>query len=148
MAKIDSEKISRLEPFKALTTAEMDLLLSMGNTEEFQEGEVIFEEGDVGDEFYLIVYGSVRITRKIKTKDQGYEQRDLGLRIWGDIFGEMSILDEQPRSASACAQSTTLLVSFPRSRLQDLMIQFPNFFTSMLKLLSLRVREALASLDH
>lgn len=61
----------------------------------FQRGSVIFAEFDVGESFYLVQSGRVRLIKIINGKE-----RYLDVLQPGEIFGEMSILDNSPRSAS------------------------------------------------
>ena len=70
-----------------------------------EEGEVIFREGDPGDLLYLVGEGSVKISKS----GRGGEQETLGFIQPGNFFGEMALLDGQPRSAMATAVGNTLL---------------------------------------
>jgi len=62
----------------------------------FKEGDILFEEGDAGTEAYLIVTGEVQIFRK-----NGNEEQTIANVGRGEIIGEMSLIDNQPRMASA-----------------------------------------------
>lgn len=79
------------------------------NREVYVAGEYIFHEGEVGDFAYIIESGSVAI---FKTH-QGQEQA-LGQVVRGDIFGEIALLDTQPRSASARCEEKTVLIPIQR----------------------------------
>ena len=68
-------------------------------------GEVIFKEGDRGDALFLVGEGSVKISKR----GRGGEQETLGFIQPGNFFGEMALLDGEPRSAMATATETTLL---------------------------------------
>ena len=70
-----------------------------------REGEVIFREGEQGDSLYLIGEGSVKISKI----GRGGKQETLGVVRSGDFFGEMALLDGQPRSAMAMAAEPTVL---------------------------------------
>src|ERR1700736_3108772 len=72
---------------------------------EFAENDVIFREGDAGDALYLVAKGSVRISKV----GRGGQQETLGFIGSGSFFGEMALLDHQPRSAMATAAEPTLL---------------------------------------
>ena len=65
----------------------------------YAPGEVIFQEGDTGRTFYLIAEGSVRISKE----GRGGKQETLGFLDAGDFFGEIALLDNEPRSAQASA---------------------------------------------
>jgi len=81
----------------------------MEETKEYEknlkEGEILFKEGDVGDEMYLIKSGKIKIS-----KGGGDIEKTLAFLKEGDFFGEMAIIDGSPRSASATAVEETKLV--------------------------------------
>src|SRR5919202_1911243 len=66
---------------------------------QFAENDVVFREGDAGDALYLVGRGSIRISKS----GRGGQQETLGFIGPGSFFGEMALLDRQPRSASAIA---------------------------------------------
>jgi len=70
-----------------------------------EAGKVIFHEGDEGDQLYLVGEGSVKISKS----GRGGEQETLSYIKPGNFFGEMALLDGQPRSAMATAVEETLL---------------------------------------
>ena len=74
-------------------------------TVEFEAGETIITEGEVGDAAFLIISGSVEVS--IGT---GAEAKSVGILGAGDVFGEMSIIDPGPRSATVKATTTTQCV--------------------------------------
>ena len=67
--------------------------------------QVIFREGDAGNALYLVGEGSVKISKS----GRGGQQETLGFIEQGNFFGEMALLDGQPRSAMATANGPTLL---------------------------------------
>lgn len=72
-------------------------------------GEVLFKDGDPGDEMYLIKSGKIRIS-----KSAGDVEKTLAVLKEGDFFGEMSVIDGSPRSATASAVEPAELVIFDR----------------------------------
>ncbi len=72
-------------------------------------GEVLFKDGDRGDEMYLIKSGKIRIS-----KSAGEVEKTLAVLKEGDFFGEMSVIDGSPRSATATAIEPAELVIFDR----------------------------------
>ena len=87
---------------------------------EFFEGEIIFKEGEIGDEIYLIEEGEVEIFKEI----EGKEKR-IAILKEGEVFGEMSALDGKPRSASARALKDTVLRIMNREALIEYIKQNP-----------------------
>lgn len=86
------------------------------------EGEVIFREGDPGDLLYLVGEGSVRISKS----GRGGEQETLGVIQPGNFFGEMALLDGQPRSAMATAVGDTLLGTVDEPTFQHILELAPS----------------------
>jgi len=78
-----------------------------------KSGDSLFNEGDVGDEAYLVIQGSIDIFRIY-----GGQKRTLAVVGAGEIIGEMSLVDNQPRMASACAVSDCILVCISQENLQ------------------------------
>src|SRR3954465_16057228 len=69
-----------------------------GETLELKEGEYVFREGDLGTEMYIINEGKVEILNEV-----GGEEQLLAVLEKGDFFGEMSVLEDLPRAATARA---------------------------------------------
>jgi signal transduction histidine kinase len=86
-------------------------------TRRVEAGEVIFEEGDAGDSLYLVGDGSVKISKT----GRGGAQETLG-----NFFGEMALLDGQPRSAKATAAKPTLLASVDEPTFQHILALAPS----------------------
>lgn len=87
----------------------------------FEPGTVIFDEGDPGTEAYVVEYGRVAIFKTVKGK-----RVDLGTVIQGGIFGEMALIDDQPRMASAVAEAETACVVIGKERLTEQLEQAPK----------------------
>ncbi len=82
----------------------------MAGQERFlQPGEVLFREGDAGDEMYLIKSGKIKISKVIENTETV-----LAILKEGDFFGEMAIIDGSPRSATATAIEPTELIIFDK----------------------------------
>ncbi len=91
-------------------------------TRRVETGEVIFEEGDAGDSLYLVGDGSVKISKT----GRGGAQETLGYIDTGNFFGEMALLDGQPRSAKATAAKPTLLASVDEPTFQHILALAPS----------------------
>ncbi len=90
------ERIAHVGVMQHMPEAEKKILASMLTPSYAQPGDILCHEGDLGDYFYLIVSGEADVTRKGKSLRQLVE---------GDIFGEMSLLTGEPRSATVIAQT-------------------------------------------
>jgi CRP/FNR family cyclic AMP-dependent transcriptional regulator len=104
----------------------------------YRKSEVIFEEGSTGSEMYLIHSGQV-----VLSVSQG-ENRPKTLIVLGpgDFFGEMALVDDAPRSATASAASDdTQLITIDRARFLFMVRQQPEFALSLMHTLCQRLRE-------
>ena len=84
--------------FRNLDEAERARILSLGRMRACGKDEVIFREGDAGDGLYILVQGSVRISRRISGGEEA-----LAVLEPRAFFGEMALIDDSPRSADAIA---------------------------------------------
>ncbi len=82
-----------------------------------EAGEVLFEEGDEGDSFFIVFSGAVEI---VKRKPGGEEEK-LAVRRAGEGFGEMALLNDAPRSATARVTEPTQLLRVERSHFRELL---------------------------
>lgn len=114
-------------PFlNGIPPSSMELLTNHVEVHEYNEGDVIFREGDTGHCFYIVVYGSVKVEKEEKEESvdntsiqEITEQsrmsrmdstRNLGILNAGNYFGEMALVSDSPRSATVtCVQKTILL---------------------------------------
>lgn len=100
----------------------------------FLAGEQVLAEGDLGTELYIVLDGAVRVS-----KSGGITLSTLGA---GDYFGEMAILDSQPRSASVFAQTPTRLLTLKGDDLKDLVHEMPEIAFEIFRVLTARVRSS------
>jgi CRP/FNR family cyclic AMP-dependent transcriptional regulator len=104
----------------------------------FFSGDRIFEINAQGDNLYILVSGRVGISI-----DPDPASRDFIATLGaGDCFGEMNLLDDKPRSATAHVIEDTVVLSLDKSRLRGLILSYPEISIGMLRSLSLRLREA------
>lgn len=113
--------LARVPIFKNLSGRELNLVKNLIHLRKYQPEEVIFMEGQPGTGLYLITQGGVSITLNHKRDNQ----IELARLKDGDFFGELSLLDESPRSASAVAVGATELAGFFRPDLMDLIEKSP-----------------------
>jgi CRP-like cAMP-binding protein len=104
---------------------------------EFQEGHIIFREGDPGDKMYIIVSGQVIIQ-----KGEGDKVEMTVTLGSGECFGEMAILDGLPRSASVKATKLANLLAIEREDFRELLRVYPEISLNVIQILSGRLRSA------
>jgi CRP-like cAMP-binding protein len=108
------------------------LLLRPGApTRNFSKGETIFKEGDQGDEFFVVVRGQV----EIRSGARHFET--LGA---DGIFGEMALIDDSPRSATAVALTDVTVAPIKENQFLFLVKNTPFFALRVMRVLAYRLR--------
>jgi CRP/FNR family transcriptional regulator, cyclic AMP receptor protein len=105
---------------------------SHADTQSFKAGSVIFREGDEAHEFFVIKKGEVRI--------QIGGNRTINELSAGSVFGEMALIDNEPRSATAVAISDVELVPVSEKQFLFLVSQTPYFALKIMRVLAQRLR--------
>ncbi|MDX2227325.1 MAG: ATP-binding protein [Verrucomicrobiae bacterium] len=99
--------------------------------------EVIFREGDPGDVMFLIDTGHVKITKK----GRGGGNEVLSTLTNDDFFGEMAVIDEEPRSATAISVEACVLWKIDRHDFQTLIVcRYPDIAMNLIKIITARIR--------
>ena len=106
-------------------------------------GATVFCEGDVGTEMFVIQSGSVEIAKRVK---EGL--KTLAVLEKGDFFGEMSILEDVPRTADAITRTDVELVKINQSTFDEMLRHNGEIAVRMLRKLSRRLRETTALLEQ
>lgn len=122
---------------KSLPEAEKAELRSMATTKSYAAREEIFREGDPGDGVYVVLAGRVGISAQLDTG----ERRVFSEVGPGDFFGEMAVLDQQTRSASATAMEATQVSFIPRESIIGLLTRSTGLSMALLQEISQRMRE-------
>jgi hypothetical protein len=142
--KAEEEKVERLLVLRKVPLfAQMNLEQLVAIDQRLEEveylaGEVVFEEGQLGAELYILLDGSVKIV-----KARGSGQELLLTRLEGvNYFGEMAILDDEPRSASVVVERNSRLLVLKGEQLKDLVEQMPEMAFEIIKVLTARIRQA------
>jgi len=103
----------------------------------FQAGEMIFSEFEPGDNFYLIQSGRVELVKLI-----GDIEKTLDILQPSEMFGEMAILENSPRSATAIALDTVKVLEFNSQNFEILMLGNPQIALKLLKMFSKRIYDS------
>ena len=111
------EILAQIDLFSGLPTGHLRRVVDIGVEEQYRVGATIFPEGEPGDKFYLIVEGAVRISRIVP----GMGEEALAVLRPGNYFGEMSLIDDAPRSATAVSHEKCRLFCVNRRDLEDLL---------------------------
>ena len=138
--KTTLEILSAIDMFSGLPATHLRRVVDIGLEEQYKSSATIFAEGSPGDKFYLIVEGAVRISRIVP----GMGEEALAVLRPGAYFGEMSLIDDAARSATAIAHESTRIFSIARRDLEDLLFVDRDlaydFLWNFLRTLSRRLR--------
>ena len=104
---------------------------------DYAPNEIIFCEFEPGQDFYFINSGRVRIVKIINNRE-----KTLDVLEPGDVFGEMAILEEEPRSASAIAMDAVKVLKFHRDNFDALLAGNPQLAYKLLIVFSKRIYDA------
>jgi CRP/FNR family cyclic AMP-dependent transcriptional regulator len=110
----------------------------------FEPGKIIFQEGDRGEELYIIIEGEIEIRKTTYSKST----KTLITLHKGDIFGEMSLIDKKARSATAVATQPTKLLIMNETLFEVVIEKNPDFAKKMIKILSERIRRSNSILQN
>jgi CRP/FNR family transcriptional regulator, cyclic AMP receptor protein len=108
---------------------------SIGYEKQLRSGDVLFKEGDAGDEMYLIRSGKIKIV-----KDLEGNKKTLAVIGEGEFFGEMALLDKSPRSAAAIAETDAKLIIVDRDAFLSSVNKNP-FIKYIIETLTTRLRK-------
>jgi CRP/FNR family transcriptional regulator, cyclic AMP receptor protein len=128
--------IERNSLFRGLPPQTIEQIVSLVSRRAYKAGAVICMRGDPGDSLYGVVTGRVRIS----TSAPGGKEVFLNVMDPGDAFGEIALLDGQPRTATATALSAAELIVIRREDFLTLVQQEPRLAVHLIELLCKRVR--------
>ena len=138
---MDIKLLKKIYLFNDLTNKELEKILKISKLEKHPKDKVIVREGEKGDKFYIILKGKVRISKRV----EGIGEEALAILGPGSFFGEMSLIDDYPRSADAIANEDVDLLTISREDFENLLFLDKDLAYSVLwaflRTLSQRLRE-------
>jgi CRP/FNR family transcriptional regulator, cyclic AMP receptor protein len=137
----DVELLKQIPLFAGLTSTQLRKLAAVLTPTTFTGGKHIFQEGDLGSSMFIIAKGQVRISKSVP----GIGEENLAILEPGQYFGEMSLIEDGPRSADAIAHVGCTLHELKRERLDQVMFTDRELAYTLLwtfvRTLSARLRE-------
>jgi CRP/FNR family cyclic AMP-dependent transcriptional regulator len=134
-------QLAKVAIFDGLTADALAMIAEVTTEEEQAAGTRLFSYGEPGDKLYILVEGKVRISREVG----GMGEEALAVLGPGDVFGEMSLLDESPRSADAHAHEKCRLLVITKDAFDDLLFLHKDLayevLWSCVRMLASRLRE-------
>jgi CRP/FNR family cyclic AMP-dependent transcriptional regulator len=136
---MDDQELLRTVPiFSELSDPDIGSLARLATRRRFPKDTVVFFENEEGDTFFMIVEGRVKVTIL------GDDGREIILSVLGpgDFFGEMALLDNEPRSATTIAVEETELLTLQRADFQSVLSDNRSITSALIKVLTARLRRA------
>ncbi|WP_392543288.1 Crp/Fnr family transcriptional regulator [Oryzobacter telluris] len=139
---MDHDVVRRAPLFATIDDQTAESLIATMSPQRLERGDILFHEGDQGDRLYVIGEGKIKLGR---TSTDGRENL-LAILGPGEMFGELSLFDPGPRTATATAVAETQVVSMGHEQLKDFLSQRPGVATTLLAALARRLRRTNESL--
>jgi CRP/FNR family cyclic AMP-dependent transcriptional regulator len=118
--------------FEGLSRKELAQLARVSEDVEVEPGTVLCKEGDIGHEFFVIIDGKVKVTRK---------GRRVSVRGGGDFVGEIALIEDVPRTATVTAETPVRLFVLTRKDFRHLLDENPGVERKVLRALARRLVE-------
>ncbi|GAC1467583.1 MAG: hypothetical protein PVSMB5_11670 [Ktedonobacteraceae bacterium] len=136
---MNEDALAHVDLFSTLDKKELQALARSCQERSYRAGTTLIAQGDNGVGLYILKSGNVRITI---AKDPDRPEDDLGTFGPGSVFGEMSLLDELPRSASVIAVDDVVALLLPVWEFRAFLRNQPDVALKLLAVLSRRLRKA------
>ncbi|MBI3635636.1 MAG: cyclic nucleotide-binding domain-containing protein [Candidatus Rokubacteria bacterium] len=135
-----AEFLASVRLFRGLAEPERLALAARLGERSLRTGQVLFREGDAGDEMFLVRRGTIVVSKAVT----GKVEQVLARHSAGDFFGEMSLMDQEPRSATIQAETDVTLLVLDRQNLHALNAVNPRaaaaFFEALVHVFIQRLR--------
>ena len=129
--------------FAPLSMPERLDLASRMRPRHFARNEVIFHKDDPAQHVYLIASGTVKIT----VEEEDGQEVVIGLMRGGDVFGDLALFDEGPRSATVTAMTETVAFALANKDFMDVLQHNPQAMRRLLALLATRIRRSTGHIE-
>lgn len=136
---LDFDRILMLKQvplFHQLSLNELQVIAAATTEEKFEAGKTLMRQGERGDKLFILVKGKVLVN----IDGEGEEAKTIASHGGGSVVGEMSLLDDEPRSATVVAAELTHALTLERDAFKRLLYQYPEIADSLLRELVRRLR--------
>jgi CRP-like cAMP-binding protein len=132
-----SDRLKSISFFADMSDHDLQQIAEITEEKTYEKGQAIIEERTSAERFFIIYKGKIEITKQFEDGDEFV----LAVHSDGDFFGEMALLDEGPRSATARAVAPTTVLEITRSNFETLLYKAPVVAYHIIRELSSRLRE-------
>jgi signal transduction histidine kinase len=129
------DELRRVPLFADLSEEDLERLYQMAETVSILAGELVFEEGSPGDALYVVLDGELEVSKR-----QSGQDVVLAVRRAGEFIGEMSLLEQAPRSASVRTLRESRLLMISQAAFETLLSCSPSAHLTMLRTVTSRLR--------
>ncbi|GAC1428155.1 MAG: hypothetical protein PVS3B3_28010 [Ktedonobacteraceae bacterium] len=136
---MNEDTLAHVELFSSLDKKELQTLAKSSQERTYSAGTKLFSQGDSGSGLYILKSGKVSITQKSGAQGVEKEINTVGA---GETFGEMALLDDQPRSATVTAVEDVTALLLPIWEFRGAIKSHPDIALKLLAVLSRRLRKA------
>jgi CRP/FNR family transcriptional regulator, cyclic AMP receptor protein len=138
-AREKSELLDHVDLFTELGGVPLSAIADRAVEVEFASGRPIARQGEIGTGFFLIVSGAARVTR---------DGQPVATLEPGDFFGELSLLDRQPRVATVTAEGPTVCLAIASWDFEKLLEEQPRLAIGLLRVVARRLRDVTDQHGH
>ncbi len=129
--------------FRNVDPKQLKVVAMMGESRTYRAGERLFEKGDEGDAAYVVLEGEVEVL--VPAEGAEHAVAVLGR---GEIFGELAVICEQPRSTAIAARSNLAVLRLDRGDLLNLIREFPDISVELVRILGKRLEKTTRELSQ
>lgn len=115
------ETLKKVDFFYSLNFAQLDELIKAMKKQKFRKGEVVIQQGETGDAFYMISVGSVSVHIK-----KGMSEKKVAGLSEGDFFGETALVTDAPRNATVIAEEPIELFVLHKNSFKKILLANPK----------------------
>ena len=127
-------ELRRIPLFAGLSPADLLRVADIAEERPYADGETIAEEGEIGEELYIILSGDVRVVRH-----EDGAAVEVARRQAGDVVGEMSIISRAPRVASLVAEGDVRTITIGRREFESMIAERPDIALAVMRALADRL---------
>ncbi|MBI5307592.1 MAG: Crp/Fnr family transcriptional regulator [Planctomycetes bacterium] len=133
-----SAQLKGVPLFSSLSDEQLDTITRTGAIRRYHNGHIVVQQSNPGDTFFIVVSGCVKVT--LLSKDG--KEIILSVLKKGDFFGELSLMDNEPRSANVIVVEDSTLFQLTQKQFHQLITTYPDILKKVLKELCTRLRHA------
>ncbi len=134
---VTQEFLTKIPIFNKLSVVDLDILSNLWHQRAVKQGDILFRKGDTGSSMFIIQEGTIEISIPV---EQDHKDIRVSVLSQGDFFGELSLIDGLPRTATATATHTCQLLEMNRDDFIQFLMSRPSVAISMISEIGKRLQ--------